>query len=359
MTSLLDPASRELTAFRAAEKKYKARFPPPDLSDLLDLALLDVTRFVEIQQTGWKGSADAVQVKAISLKGDEERVRKAYTITGMPGLVILPFFVSTHTQRDLIKWSLRDHARHPNETNLDTHYLLPPRQLISNTPASPSNFALLKSTSRPQPVPSAHAQPLSTAQLLPRLRWANIGWFYHWGAKQYDFAREVQPVGEPFRSICWRDVFGHLDAESLDGWGDGGPDWQTWEEMYARRGIVNFYQTKDTLMGHVDRSEICATSPLPRQRRRFLIGGLTRDVAPIPILLRSGDVIVMSGPACRRAYHGVPRILEGTLPEHLGESVKAHDGAWAPYAQYMRTARINVNVRQVFPKGFNPGPIHP
>lgn len=27
-------------------------------------------------------------------------------------------------------------------------------------------------------------------------------------------------------------------------------------------GIVNFYQTKDTLMGHVDRSEVCATSPL-------------------------------------------------------------------------------------------------
>ena len=27
-------------------------------------------------------------------------------------------------------------------------------------------------------------------------------------------------------------------------------------------GIVNLYQTKDSLMGHVDRSEICATSPL-------------------------------------------------------------------------------------------------
>ena len=101
MTSLLDPASREYklarrhhykttknraespdsdwTAFRAAEKKYKARFPPPDLSDLLDLALLDA------KQTGWKGSADAVQVKVIGLKSDEVRVRKAYTITGMPG----------------------------------------------------------------------------------------------------------------------------------------------------------------------------------------------------------------------------------------------------------------------------------
>lgn len=36
----------------------------------------------------------------------------------------------------------------------------------------------------------------------------------------------------------------------------------------------------------------------------FLIGGLTRDDPPTPILLRSGDVVVMSGPVCRRAYHG-------------------------------------------------------
>ena len=94
----------------------------------------------------------------------------------------------------------------------------------------------------------------------------------------------------------------------------------------------------------------------------------------------------MSGPACRRAYHGtllsqparqtvpnglqgVPRILENTLPVHLrtlpadddsgvenrGVAVVERDREWAPYAEYMRTARINVNVRQVFPKGFNPG----
>ena len=86
----------------------------------------------------------------------------------------------------------------------------------------------------------------------------------------------------------------------------------------------------------------------------FLIGGLTRDIAPIPILLRSGDVVVMSGPACRRAYHGVPRILEGTLPAHLGEGIHVNDESWLPYARYMDTTRINLNVRQVFPKGFNP-----
>ena len=89
----------------------------------------------------------------------------------------------------------------------------------------------------------------------------------------------------------------------------------------------------------------------------FLIGGLTRDIAPIPILLRSGDVVVMSGPACRRAYHGVPRILEGTLPAHLGDT-HVDDESWLPYARYMDTTRININVRQVFPKGFNPGLEH-
>jgi alkylated DNA repair protein alkB family protein 1 len=50
---------------------------------------------------------------------------------------------------------------------------------------------------------------------------------------------------------------------------------------------------------------------------------------------------------------GVPRILEDTLPPHLQEG-DGGDEEWAPYAEYLRTARINVNVRQVFPKGFEP-----
>ncbi len=81
-------------------------------------------------------------------------------------------------------------------------------------------------------------------------------------------------------------------------------------------------------MAHVDRSEVCATSPLvsisyvsfclvkyPTDAvcrlgcaAVFLIGGSTRDTEPVPILLRSGDVVVMSGPRCRRAYHGLYRV---------------------------------------------------
>ena len=84
--------------------------------------------------------------------------------------------------------------------------------------------------------------------------------------------------------------------------------------------------SQDTLCGHVDRSEVCATSPLVSisyvswfliffgsrlmelaslgNAAIFLIGGLTRSIQPVSILLRSGDIIVMSGPGCRRAYHG-------------------------------------------------------
>lgn len=45
----------------------------------------------------------------------------------------------------------------------------------------------------------------------------------------------------------------------------------------------------------------------------FLIGGLTRDTEPMPILLRTGDVVIMSGPACRRAYHGLSHFIVASL----------------------------------------------
>jgi len=110
MATLLDPTSREYkrarkhyykstknraegldkdwTPFRAAEKEYKARFPPPDLSDVLDLALLDEARSSEIEQGGWKGRLETTQVKEIGLEGARAtaaRERKAFTVTDIPG----------------------------------------------------------------------------------------------------------------------------------------------------------------------------------------------------------------------------------------------------------------------------------
>jgi alkylated DNA repair protein alkB family protein 1 len=49
--------------------------------------------------------------------------------------------------------------------------------------------------------------------------------------------------------------------------------------------------------------------------------------------------------------------LEGTTPPHLLKEAlpESERDFWIPYEDYMRTTRINVNVRQVFPKGFDPG----
>ncbi|KAI0928030.1 hypothetical protein AcV5_005724 [Taiwanofungus camphoratus] len=397
----------EWTPFRVAEKKYKARFPPPDLSNVLDLAVLDESRVDEISGGGWSGKGNVVQYSEIPLRCEEgsSNGRKAYVFPSTSGLVLIPSFVPPKEQRRLVRWALCDQARHPNETNLDTHYLLPeeglwnkylqvrqhgledelieprasvssnlekdtltgppgPRKLISNEPVSKSNYTTLSLAPKPPPAPSTSVQPARVSALVPKLRWANIGWSYHWGSKQYDFRKGKGTISNEIRDACkravgmvpWEDVFGPDSKESGD-WGDEGPDWDSWKETYEPdAGIVNFYQTKDTLMAHVDRSEVCATSPLVSISLGcaavFLIGGLARDVEPVPILLRSGDVVIMSGPACRRAYHGIPRILEDTLAPHF-EGGDA-DSDWRVYEEYLRTTRININVRQVFPKGFNP-----
>ncbi|KAI0075833.1 hypothetical protein K474DRAFT_1663839 [Panus rudis PR-1116 ss-1] len=400
----------EWTPFRAAEKKYKARFPPPDLSEVLDLAAADESRAEEVKRGGWTGRPDAFEWRELPLtQEDPKGKKKAYVFPDIPGLVLLPSFLSHEEQRRLVRWSLREHSRHPNETNLDTHYILPseglwnaylnsrqvgepehivppratyldpstvatketsgPRQLVSNEPASKSNLATLSSDPKLPAPPSLTVKPLPPSSLISKLRWANIGWYYHWGTKQYDFKRGKIEVDEHLKEVCrtavnlvpWQEVFG---PEGSEGW-DIDEDWRTWGESYEPdAGIVNFYQTKDTLMAHVDRSEVCTTTPLVSislgSAAIFLIGGLTRDTPPKAILLRSGDVVIMSGPQCRRAYHGVPRILEGTLPPHF---VSENDGVdekggkdleWEPYEEYLRTTRINVNVRQVFPKGFTP-----
>lgn len=133
----------------------------------------------------------------------------------------------------------------------------------------------------------------------------------------------------------------------------------------------------------------------------FLIGGHSREQRPLPLLLRSGDVVVMAGKS-RMAYHAVPHVLscEGEpIPTCLSElalkqaiheavglsshqcrvcgcvlnkhsdsldlSVEAKDASekicigsfacgcpelehsWSEFEEYLTCSRINMNIRQV------------
>ena len=89
--------------------------------------------------------------------------------------------------------------------------------------------------------------------------------------------------------------------------------------------IMNFY-TQDSKLGvHQDKDErpetLAAGVPIVSlslgETARFVVGGLTRKEPMRPLILRSGDALVMGGPS-RLRFHGVTRILPGTAPESTG-----------------------------------------
>lgn len=190
------------------------------------------------------------------------------------GFVILPSFVPPEDQRHLVRWSLTRQARHPNKTNLDIHYNTPingvwdawlnaqhdkskdffvlpkslepglkelpahgPRQLVNNVPASEENFLSMSLAPKPPPLPSSTAQPLLSSSLMLKLRWANIGWYYHWGTKQYDFSEGKCAIDSEIGNVCsravravpWNKVFNGTEGD----WGSGGQEWKEWDTTYG------------------------------------------------------------------------------------------------------------------------------
>lgn len=96
-------------------------------------------------------------------------------------------------------------------------------------------------------------------------------------------------------------------------------------EMRPDMCIVNYYEDGAKMGVHQDKDErpetIAAGIPIVSvslgDAARFVFGGLTRREPTNPLVLRSGDVLVMGGPS-RLRFHGVTRILPGTAPEGTG-----------------------------------------
>lgn len=76
------PLDHEWTPFRAAEKRFKARFPPPDLGDVLDLSHVELSAMLPNEP---KGNPHAIPTKSIRLECEESKRGKAYTVPQIPG----------------------------------------------------------------------------------------------------------------------------------------------------------------------------------------------------------------------------------------------------------------------------------
>lgn len=178
------------------------------------------------------------------------------------------------------------------------------------------------------------------------MRWSTLGYHYDWTNKIYnenrknDFPQELSELVESFA-----DVLG-------------------FENYHPEAAILNFYPIGSTLSAHTDHSEFYLESPLFSisfgQSAIFLIGGTEKEQEAIPILLSSGDVLVMSGES-RLCYHAVPRVFctnqepwnsneeiinsEELCREDVESCLRSDE--WKIFDNYLKDSRINVNVRQV------------
>lgn len=174
---------------------------------------------------------------------------------------------------------------------------------------------------------NAASDSVHPSELVRKLRWVSLGYQYNWSEKSYFFDRPI-PVPEEAAKLSI------AIAKAVEGIGYRQGDGFRWQNNYKgdnyipEAGIVNYYQLKDTLMAHVDRSELNMEAPLISMRYVharylpiacyshllifyqslghkciYLIGEQTRDTKPHAILLQSGDVMAMTGTS-RSAFHG-------------------------------------------------------
>ncbi|CAF0932234.1 unnamed protein product [Adineta ricciae] len=175
----------------------------------------------------------------------------------------------------------------------------------------------------------------SNNEQLARIRWATLGYHYDWTNKIYKDDDHTKMPNE-LAKLC--QIIMHVISSSTN-----------CPMMQAEAAIVNYYHLNSTLCAHTDHSEYDAlTKPLISysfgNAAVFLIGGQTKaECKPSPILLQSGDIILMTG-SSRLCFHAVPRILSDPLLKEILCEHLDDECCWS----YIHDKRININVRQVY-----------
>lgn len=229
------------------------------------------------------------------------------TVPLIPGLIIIPSALSLHEQVSLITSCISDYTRPPNQSSLDPHYEIPEQGLFGLLSdiysKEKSNIYITKKSN-----PSTNDPPVNCAldesgiiALIRRQRWTTLGIHYDWTDKTYVLDTPSYLL-VPQKLKNWSESF-MQERLGFTGW-------------RAEGGIMNFYEPGDSLTGHVDRSELNRAAPLLSISLGapcvFLIGGHSREDPVNALLLRSGDVLVMTGHA-RDCFHGVPTILKDAV----------------------------------------------
>lgn len=171
-----------------------------------------------------------------------------------------------------------------------------------------------------------------------RLRWSCLGYHYDWTQRKYE-EDLLSPFPHELSDLC-------KNLAALVG-----------QSIIPEAAIVNYYPQGSYMSGHIDDAELTMDEPIVSislgRSAIFLLGGRTKQVTPVPILVHSGDVVIMSGES-RFSYHGVPLIFPTGLYDSHVDGVTLNPPAESamkttvdPVDAYLKVSRINMNVRQV------------
>jgi len=208
-----------------------------------------------------------------------------------------------------------------------------------------------------------------------KLSWATLGYQYDWTARAYrennksNMPRVLDQLGKIFARI---DVFHNKRSNNSDSTHDN-------QSFTSSAAIVNYYSPKSTMGGHRDDLELDFTKPVVSINLGlsavFLLGGKTKEEGPVlPILVRSGDVMLLGGES-RLNFHGMARVIPSNVPlPSVGNDLSGlcitnfQINSWSSVlggdsdndyelpkfdreaiVDFMSKHRININLRQVLP----------
>ncbi|KAK9458937.1 uncharacterized protein V1516DRAFT_629628 [Lipomyces oligophaga] len=274
------------------------------------------------------------------------------TLDSVPGLRIFPAFLPQDIQQQLVVDVIEEYLPPgQHRTNLHASYTVPDPFAMFSLPPS-TKLSPLPADTPPPSAPASSSLPLSSARSR-KLRWVTLGGQYNWTTKKYPTFKLGDP-GFPAFPTSLSTLLSAYPPRPFSSEFDLRP-------ITGEASIVNFYSAGDVLSPHQDVAELSSADlvSLSLGCEAVFLASLDRQRPSLQLRVRSGDLIVMSGPA-RAAWHGVSKIFSGTSPEYLVGHDYSEYASTSPdcqpfihgrhlYADWIATKRININIRQMLP----------
>lgn len=350
----------ERTAFRKAEKKYKLYYDHNFKSSkkkkqprAVDLS--EVVDFKSIEDSF--NRKEDLPPGTLLFPCDFDR--PIFCLQSRPGFYFIPGAIGIEEQCHWIRESLTSFPQPPNRTNHNAIYgpindlfiAARERKILVEEDSSytdeRSEFnSFVSNVDGPrwkfceEPGVSSRGNMLKSipaSGLLRKLRWSTLGLQFDWSKRNYNVSLPHKKIPDALCQLAKK-----MAAPAMPGG----------EEFRPEAAIVNYFGLGDTLGGHLDDMEADWTKPIVSIslgcKAVFLLGGKSRQDPPVAMFLRSGDIVLMAGEA-RECFHGVPRIFTDEEKAEINPlELQFSQQNDLCLLEYIRTSRININVRQVF-----------